>query len=125
MIKKAILFIYLAFLIVIAGISIFWVWTSSSLLISCIEAVTDVIMISGVILYLRKVQFRPWAFVFAAAIVLQIFLFVEENFTALIHYVLWMVILAPALYMNAKVAGRWNREIVFKKNNQQNNSPDR
>jgi len=106
MIKKIILFIYIAFLLLFAASSIISVWLSDPLIILAIEVITDLIIVSGVILFVKKVRYKPWAF-----IIFQIFIFIQYPSQEISEFFLWTVILAPAVLMNIQVTGLFNSQM--------------
>jgi len=111
MIKKIILFIYIAFLLLFAASSIISVWLSDPLIILAIEVITDLIIVSGVILFVKKVRYKPWAFMLALSIIFQIFIFIQYPSQEISEFFLWTVILAPAVLMNIQVTGLFNSQM--------------
>jgi len=112
MVKKIVLFIYFTFLCALALFSIFLAWFNQSLLIFVIEVAIDLILICGVVLYSRKVYFKPWILIFAISLFLQIFILTKAPYMDLSDFIVWLLILAPAVYMNIVASGLFHNDTV-------------
>ena len=105
MVKKILLFIYLTFLGAITISSIYYTWQHESSVILGIEIAIDLIIVGGVVLYFRKIFFKPWVLIFIIALILQIVLLTRAPYIEPADSVLWLLMLAPAVYMNIVICG--------------------
>jgi len=113
MIKKIFLFVYFTFLCAIALSSMFFTWFNQPLFVFVMEVVIDLTLIAGIVLYSKKVFFKPWLFVFAIAMILQIYILIKAPYMEFPDFLAGLLILAPAVYMNIVVAGLFDREPVL------------
>jgi len=105
LIRKTAILCYLAFLGAIAFWGMFHTWFNEPLLIFVAEVAIDLILIAGVILYWRGVFHKVWIFVFTAAVILQSIVLARSPYVEFADFMVWILMLVPAVYMNIIVCG--------------------
>jgi hypothetical protein len=96
--------VYLLLLVLLALLSVPATAALGNPVLLLVEGGVDLVLVAGVFLYLRGVRWRGWRLFLLPALVGEVGLLLGVGETAPGDFVVMALILAPALYLNARVA---------------------
>ena len=96
--------LYLLLLVLFSLLSILTTAAIGNPVLLLVEGGVDVVIITGVFLYLRGVRWRGWRFFLLPALAGEIGVLLGVGEMTFKDFVVMIIILAPALYLNARVA---------------------
>ena len=103
--KKILPIIYLIILLLLAISSSLISLVNDPKSIFLLEIATDLIFVSGVILFIAKIQTKLWGIPLFLACVAEIYLLIIDQRIDMLVALGWGIILLPAIYFHIRVAG--------------------
>ena len=95
--------VYLLLLIVFSGMSVLTVASIDNPVLLWLEGCVDVVIVTGVFMYLRGFRRRWWRFILLPSVAGQVGLLVGLGEIVREDFLLTALILVPALYLNVRV----------------------
>ena len=105
MIRNISLVIYTLLLIGVAIGSIAMSFANDAALLIALELMVDVTFIAGVVLYIRRLSFNWWRVLFVGAVLGECYLLASDHNLAIQDFIIWALVLLPAIVINSSVAG--------------------
>jgi len=103
--KRIFLYTYAIALSALAFISVATTFTLDNLLFFSLDFIISFLIVCGVFLYIKGAQYQIWKMIFLLIFLVQIYFLFSDERMQYYDILFWIVVLAPAFYMNAKVAG--------------------
>jgi hypothetical protein len=109
MIRNISLIIYALLLIGLAIGSIAISLANDEALVIALELMVDVTLIAGVVLYVKRLSFNWWRVLFIGAVLGECYLLATDRKLETQVFIIWVLVLLPALILNSSVAGLTQR----------------